>query len=113
MKFEPGIEFALERYQRLQKIRAGQACRRTVDHPKAMRELHRQEDVGGSVARRLYADAVPLEGDVGVAAPAVDRGERPVRGARDDRVAVRVAARTRAVQGDGQRRLLRFRSGKV
>ena len=29
---------------------------------KAMGELHRQEDVGGSVARRLYADPVPLDG---------------------------------------------------
>src|SRR6478735_655252 len=27
-----------------------------------MGELHRQEDVGGSVARRLYADTVPLHG---------------------------------------------------
>src|SRR3954454_17227325 len=28
-----------------------------------MGELHRKEDVGGSVARRLYADAVPLDGN--------------------------------------------------
>src|SRR4029077_20764299 len=67
VKFEPGIECALERYQRLQKIRAGQACRRTVDHPKAMRELHREEDMCRAVTDCPDADAVKFDGHCDIA----------------------------------------------
>jgi hypothetical protein len=67
VKFEPGIECALERYQRLQQIRASQARRRTIDDAKAMRELQRQEDMRRPVTDGPDADAVELDGDRGIA----------------------------------------------
>ena len=48
VKFEPGIECAFERYQRLQKF-ARSGAPANVDHPKATRKLHRERGYGRAV----------------------------------------------------------------